>query len=593
MATSENNPSKKQQSQANRLVKVAKSIKLFHDTNGDGYATVPVKEHHETYRLRSRSFKRWLAEVFFRATKDVPNAQAMADAVNQLEGQALYDGEEIRTHVRVAEHDGKIYVDLANNDWQAVEIDANEWRIVDDPPVKFLRPNGMRALPAPVLDGSVNELRQFVNVATDQEFMLLIAFLIGALCPTGPYFVLHLIGEQGSAKSFLVRLIRLLIDPNMANLRCETKDVRDLMIAAKNGRVITLDNLSKIPEWLSDALCRLSTGGGFSTRVLYSDDDEMIFDAYRPVVITSIKDVVVSPDLLDRSIRLTCPSIPDDERQLERRILASFQEAHPRILGALLDGVVAALKNIGTFELPVVSRMADPAEWFCAACSAFGWDRDVFLAAYANNRVFAHDLAIEASPIGPVLIEWVETVGGRWSGTATDLLSQLNEHAGYERTDDRPAKRRPKGWPGGPHILSGHLRTLTTDLRAVGLDIDFNRDKTRHRGKQIFIEKVAPYPAPGLLPDAPGGAENVIQDARTASDASGATTQHMADGEGVVESFRAELTTYFADDPGLPDLLDLYDQWVDMYHETEEHPLELAARMAFEKCLADQDRGVA
>ena len=110
-------------------------------------------------------------------------------------------------------------------------------------------------------------------------------------------------------------------------------------------------------------------------------------------------------------------------------------------------------------------------------------------------------------------------VGGHWSGTATDLLSQLNEHAGYERTDDRPAKRRPKGWPGGPHILSGHLRTLTTDLRAVGLDIDFNRDKTRHRGKQIFIEKVAPDPAPGLLPDAPGGEENAIQDARTASTA--------------------------------------------------------------------------
>lgn len=510
--------------QANRLVKIADSIEKFHDANGNAYATVQVKEHGETCKMRSRAFKRWLAEMFFRATKDVPNSEAMTAALNQLEGQALYNGEEIEAHVRLAKHDGKVYLDLANDDWQAVEIDASGWRVVDDPPVKFLRPNGMRALPTPVPGGLVNELRQFVNVASDQEFMLLITFLVGALCPTGPYFVLHLIGEQGSAKSFLVRLIRLLIDPNMADLRCETKDVRDLMIAAKNGRIITLDNLSKIPDWLSDALCRLSTGGGYSTRVLYSDDDEMIFDAYRPVVITSIKDVVVSPDLLDRSIRLTCPSIPDDERQLERRILASFKEAHPQILGSLLGGVVAALKNIGTFELPVVSRMADPAEWFCAACPAFGWDRDEFLAAYANNRVSAHDLAIEAQPVGPVLLDWVETVGGHWSGTATDLLSQLNEHGGYERSGDGPAKRRPKGWPGAPHILSGQLRVLTTDLRAVGLDITFDKDKSKARRKLIVIQTVAPNPAPGRLPDAPGGAEKPIQ---VASDASEASIGHL------------------------------------------------------------------
>lgn len=584
---------KKEQSQANRLVKMAESVEKFHDANGNAFATVQIKGHRQTFKMRSLAFRRWLAEIFFRATKDVPNSEQMNAALNQLEGQALYNGEEIETHVRIAGHNGKVWLDLANDDWQAVEIDANRWRVVDDPPVKFLRPTGMRALPTPVPGGLVNELRQFVNVASDQEFMLLIAFLVGVLCPTGPYFVLHLIGEQGSAKSFLVRLIRLLIDPNMADVRCETKNVQDLMIAAKNGQVITLDNLSKLPAWLSDALCRLSTGGGYSTRVLYSDDDEMIFDAYRPVVIASIADVVDKPDLLDRLIRLTCPSISDDERLLERKILAAFEKAHPRILGSLLDGVVAALKNIGTFELPVVSRMADPAEWFCAACPAFGWDRNDFLEAYANNRVSTHDLAIEASLIGPVLIEFMEKIGGSWEGTATKLLEDLEKHAGYERDGDGPAKRKPKGWPGAPHVLTGHLRTLESDLRFVGLDIDFQREKTKARRKVIVIEAVAPNPVPGRLLDAPGGAEKPIQVASDASDASSAIPGYVGDVGGIMGAITADLARRFPDDPDLSGMLDQFCEWTDLFHDQDGHPLELAAQMAYQKVLADRQRGAA
>lgn len=591
MAAAKNKAAKKSESQANRLVKVANSIELFRDANEDAYATLPVKGHRETSKVRSRAFKRWLAGTFYRTTQQVPQAQAMADAVNTLEGLAIFDGEEIETHIRLAEHDGKVYLDLANDAWQAVEIGPDVWTVVDDPPVKFLRPAAMMMLPTPVHGGSINELQKFVNVG--QDFQLLVAFLVCALRPAGPYFCLNIGGEKGSAKSCLIDFIRMLIDPNKASVRSAPRSEDDLLIAAKHSWLLTADNLSDLPPWLSNAWCRLATGGGISKRELYTDDDEVILTAKRPSILAGITEVVTSSDLVDRLIRLECPTIPDDRRKLERTLRAEFEDARPRILGAILDGIAAALRNIGTFELPEICRMADGSEWCCAAWPAFGWESSEFLEAYRENRSRGRHLAIEAEPVGPVLIEWIEKIGGTWSGTATALLDDLCKHAGFERDGDRPGKRRPKGWPGGPHILSGKLRVLASDLRVVGMNITFDKDKSKARRKLIVITTVAPDPAPGRLLDAPGGAEKPIQVASVASDASGAATQHMADGEGVVESFRAELTTYFANEPGLPELLDLYDQWVDLYHESDEHPLELAARMAFEKVVADQERGAA
>src|SRR5262249_27005841 len=88
-------------------------------------------------------------------------------------------------------------------------------------------------------------------------------------------------------------------------------DVRDVMIAAANGWCLPFDNVSHLTGWLSDAICRLSTGGGFSTRELYSDDQEKLFEATRPVIINGIDGLVVRGDLADRAITLFLPTIPE------------------------------------------------------------------------------------------------------------------------------------------------------------------------------------------------------------------------------------------------------------------------------------------
>ena len=197
----------------------------------------------------------------------------------------------------------------------------------------------MAALPEPVRGGSVSELRAFVNVADDGDWHLLLGWLVGALRPAGPYPVLGLHGEQGSAKTTTARVLGELVDPSTVPVRAAPRDERDLMIAATNRWLVNLDNLSRIPPWLSDAICRLATGGGFTTRELYTDEDEVLFDAMRPVIINGIEELATRSDLLDRAILLTLPTIEPDRRRPEKEYWDAFDRARPRILGALLDAL--------------------------------------------------------------------------------------------------------------------------------------------------------------------------------------------------------------------------------------------------------------
>jgi len=166
-----------------------------------------------------------------------------------------------KVSVRLAEQDGLIYLDLADEFWRCVEIGANGWRIAEKPPVRFRRSTGMQPLPLPVRGGSIESLAPFLNLASENDFVLVVAWLLGALRAGGPYPVLAIAGEQGSAKTVLSKLLRALIDPNVAPVRALPPNERELFIAAGNGHVLAFDNVSGLPPWLSDTLCRLTSGG--------------------------------------------------------------------------------------------------------------------------------------------------------------------------------------------------------------------------------------------------------------------------------------------------------------------------------------------
>jgi hypothetical protein len=469
----------KKPSQATLLVDLAADIELFQTPEQIAYASVTISNHKEIMLLKESLFKNYLARLFYKEYGKTPNTQALQSAVGVLTGRALYDSPTYPVFTRVAEHEGKIYIDLGNKKWEAIEITKNEWRIVQSAPVKFRRSRGMLPLPYPKKGGDINDLKAFLNFGQERSFTLIVGWLVAALSPQGPYTILALHGEHGSAKSTTARVLRALLDPNKVPLRSEPRDSRDLMIAANNSWCLVFDNLSFIKNQLSDDLCRIATGGGFTTRELYTNEDEAMFEAKRPVLINGIEELATRPDLLDRSLIIYLPRISEEDRRTERDFWKDFKFVHPYILGTLLDAAATALRNLGKVEVGILPRMADFTEWVVAAEESFGWEGGTFLKAYKENQLELNELSLESSVIAKPIIELVDKFG-IWEGTATDLRDELGGLV------DDETKKKQNGWPKNARLLSNYLRRITPNLRTVGIAVDFRKSGER----KIHIESL-------------------------------------------------------------------------------------------------------
>ena len=464
--------------QADVLIKLACArAKFWHSADSTAFVDICVENHRETWPLRSRNFKLWLARQYYENCRSAPNSDAVQSALNVLEAKARFDGPERQVNVRIAAANGKIYIDLGTCDWSAVEIDADGWRIVAEPPVRFRRSKGMLPLPPPKPDGDVKALRPFLNVKTDEDFALVVAFLIATLRGSGPFIMLVLTGEHGTAKSTLTRIVRALCDPNGAPLRSLPREDRDLFISANNGYVLAYDNISSLPPWMSDLLARLATGGGFGTRELYTDSEESLFDAMRPIILNGIEDFVTRGDLADRAVTLMLTEIPDEYRRDEESFWNEFNRVSPMIFGGLLDAVACGLKMLPDVKLPRKPRMADFAKWVVACEGKLPWTAGTFMRAYEGNRAGAIQTMLESDNVIVALRAFL-TDRANWEGTAGGLLQALNAVA-TEQT------RKAKDWPKSPRRMSGALRRCAPGLRELGYSVEFVKDTSKNRDRLI------------------------------------------------------------------------------------------------------------
>jgi hypothetical protein len=458
------------------LAKTGVTGELFHTAEGTAYADITKEEgQRETWPIRSKRFRLWLRRLHYRTTGEVLSAGSLNSELDLLEARALFDGPERKVHVRAAEHEGRFYIDLANDRWEAIEITSDTWRVIQSPPVRFRRAPGMLPLPAPEHGGSVEPLRAFVNLASRDDFVLVVAWLLAALRPHGPYPVLAISGEQGSAKTVLSKLLRSLVDPNLAPVRALAREERDLMIAANNGHLLGFDNVSALSPWLSDALCRLASGGSFALRQLFTDQDEVLFQAARPILLNGIEHIIHRADLADRAIFLTSAPVIPRERRSEAKLWQEFEQVRPQLLGALLDGLVHGLRSLPLIRVQGLPRMADFALWATACEQAF-WPAGTFALAYEANRRSAVDDVVDADPLSARIRELM-TTRTAWSGTAADLLC-----LGRDRSPDPFSNE--DSWPRSPRALAGRLRRAQSHLRALGIEIVFNREG--HTGTRMI-----------------------------------------------------------------------------------------------------------
>jgi hypothetical protein len=466
---------------------------LYTDQTGRPYIAVEVNGHPEHWPVDSRQFKEWLGMAAYRLGGDVANSNTVEEAVRVLCARAKVEGRQREVYVRVGWHDGSIYLDLCDAARTAVKISRSGWGPVDRHPVSFRRPEGMLALPEPVRGGSLDELGDLLNLGDERNRDIVIGWLIGVMRARGPYPPLVINGEQGSGKTDTARGLRYLVDPHALDGRPPPVSEQELLLIARNNHVVAFDNVSEVPGWLSDALCRLATGAALSRRKLYTDDEEVQVQVTRPAILNGINaDMISGPDLLDRATVIEVPSIPDERRLPEEAVWGRLEEARPRLLGALLDAVVTALQRQGTVKLPRLPRMADFALWVEAASPALGWQEGEFTELFFQARDEADMHTLTLWPVMEPLEQILRGHEGAWEGTVGELLEELNG------ARSRSAGPPPADWPRSPRWLGGQLRRHEPLLRRVGIEV--SRPKRSNGGRMVRIvrrEAEPRQPSPG------------------------------------------------------------------------------------------------
>ena len=460
------------------LIHLGTEAELWRTTDGQPFATVEDGGTHQNLEVDSNQFQRWLARRFWEEEETAAGANGLKQAIEVLAAMAIHEGTEHDTFIRLARHGPNVYLDRGGLEWHTIEITPEGWQPVQNPPVRFRRSPRVGELPWPESGGSLDDLCRFVNVRGDRDFVLAVSWLLGALNPGGPFPIALIQGEQGSAKSTLTRVLRSLIDPATPIHTTKPKSEQDLVISAHNSWVQAFDNLSKIPGGLSDAFCRIATGGGFKTRRLYHDTEEISLYVCRPQILNGIEDLATRDDLRDRGILFELPAIVGGDRKPERQFWAEFDEARPRILGALLDAVSTALREQPHVNVEELPRMADFATWVIGAEKGLPWQPGTFLDAYEENQRDASSLVLENSELGQRMIRFAEE-HMPWDGTPTELYAHIWGRTGNLRGGRATAAS-----------MSQDLKRIAPSLRHRGIDVTWHRENDRNRTRKIAVRAV-------------------------------------------------------------------------------------------------------
>ena len=477
----------KQKSASTLLIEIGCLFGLFHDEDRNGYAIVSNGTIKQVIRLRSEEFKEHLSNYYYTIKQKGAHTNALQDALNTLEAKAKFSGECHKVFRRVGHQDGKIYIDLVNENWEVVEIDSSGWRILKESPVMFIRGKYSKAMPTPTTGGNLNQLWQYINVK-ELDKALIFGWLMGAFKPQGPYPLLSINGIQGSGKTFLTRVLRTIVDPNTADTSNAPRDERDFAAQAYNNWLICLDNLSNIDNWLSDALCRMSTGGGISSRRLYSDVEEVVYEISRPGIVNGIPDLATRADLRERCISIELEPLGETKRESDAKLMQSFKNDLPKILGAIFGLLSSAIRKKSNIKLERKPRLAEFSEWVVAAEQGANLPAQ-FLEAYFENLQNSDEDAAEVSVIVYAL-QILMKENRTWIGTISELFKHLNRLDGI--TDEM---KRSKAWRDSALKMRNEIKRNITTLRTVGIGIILKYERAPGTGDRLMkIERLESLP---------------------------------------------------------------------------------------------------
>ncbi len=466
------------ESQAAALVDLAleSGIELFHEEREEPYARVTLGGRSRVLPIDSRRFGRFLNQLAWSDLGKSPGSEVLSSAARTLGSIACLERPQIPLSVRHARHEGDIYIDLDGT--RAVRVGPTGWGIVEAPPILFRSFQHQRPLPDPIQGGDAELVLDFVNLPNDDARTLFINHLVTLFDPDVPIAALAVHGVQGSAKSSLFRVVRRCVDPSGVEVRGGVKDATELAQALFHNRILILDNLSGLPNWVSDALCGAITGDGWAKRALYTNEDDVYFQYRRVICIGGINLVVQKADLLDRCVLLELHLPPREARREEQEFWTSFEAARAKIFGGLLDRLAKTMAVADGLSLRNLPRMADYCRWGEASAQASGQRPEMFLAAYDRNVNRQSDVAIDASPVGEAVVI-LASRNREWTGTPARLYEELSDIAQGLRINTRG-----KAWPKAAHIMTRRLKEVEAPLLTRGISVVTTRSGS---GRMIKI----------------------------------------------------------------------------------------------------------
>jgi hypothetical protein len=448
-------------------------VTFFHDERGEPYAAVPLEGGRRVLSLGSREFRDFVDRRFWDATRQALGREPLSAVLGIFAGQARYDGGRQDLGLRLAGGGAEIWIDLDGK--SAIRVSRAGWDIVERPPILFRSFPMQRPLPVPVRGGDAAKILSFLNLRSVNDRLLLLCYLTAAFVPEIPIPCLVVHGVAGSAKTTFLKVVKRTIDPSAVDVHGGIRDLTEYAQAAWQNRALYFDNLSSLPDWLSDALCRTVTGEGWSKRKLYTDEDATVFEYRRLVGLSGINLVAERGDLLDRSLIIGLDPIGPDSRRSERAFWAEFESSRAGILGGLLDVLVLAMNMEPSLPEGPLPRMADFARWGMAVAQALGESPGDFLRAYAENVGRQNEAAIEESPVAQALAYFM-TSENEWSGTPAQLLDRIQTLVPVLHIAEKC-----KAWPKTPGWLTRRIMEVHANLLSMGIRVDVDRQADARR----------------------------------------------------------------------------------------------------------------
>lgn len=444
---------------------------------------------YQTHPINSRAFRGVILDAWYSLCHGPTymESRMLASLVEQLEIHAEDSGNILEWNLRIVEHEKALYVDLGTPKWDCIKVSGGDWEIVPASPVPFLRGSGIQPFYFPQRGGSVDLLRKYINYGSEEQFKLIVAFMVCALDKKKEYPILSITGVSRSGKTTLTNIINSLIQGIGAeNAQIMPNSIRDIGVTARNNWLVSFENISSLSFKVSDALCQLSTGFTLRERKLYYNGEEFGYTVYRPVILNGINNVISRNDLMRRAINIRLPQMEDADVENKELIMDEFEQDAPLILGALLSAVAYARANRRRSSRKPSGGLVSMCDFIESASPSLGWKEGEFVDMYDTMLNEMRRVGMENDLLTRKLVDIVEQNGGCFVGCHEEFMEQIEVHW--------RSKYRGEDWfPKTPQRFANHLDRVSPDMERVFGVRARRMKRDRYNGRMVTtwcIEKI-------------------------------------------------------------------------------------------------------